>query len=234
MKKFTFSFLLVLISFGLSAQNESEPNNRSYSLSADYLFLPKTYAMLFPIDNLVDEQKCYGWLVEFFHGGQLCCPGCGGADYHAHQNSRRPVIQYRCDICGAFFNIFTATGFKATKWACSRVVTVPGGFLKGESTNSIAKEHGLSCPNLLYLRHRLMENAHFKREATLLPDRVTESDEVFQNAGEKGIPHTDPDDPPRCRANKKKASALLRTTARPSTARWAGKAAWSGRKCPRG
>ena len=33
-------------------------------------------------------------------------------------------------------------------------------------------------------------------------DLHTEADEMYQNAGEKGIPHLDPDDPPRRRANK--------------------------------
>lgn len=35
-----------------------------------------------------------------------------------------------------------------------------------------------------------------------LGDEVTEADEMYQNAGEKGILHDDPDDPPRRRANK--------------------------------
>ena len=78
------------------------------------------------------------------------------------------------------------------------------GFLKGESTLGISKELGLGYRNLLYLRHELMENAHYQRESDLLPDAVTESDEVYQNSGEKGIPHPDVDDPPRRRANKKK------------------------------
>lgn len=33
---------------------------------------------------------------------------------------------------------------------------------------------------------------------------MTEADEMYQNAGEKGIPHATPDDPPRRRANKAK------------------------------
>jgi transposase len=37
--------------------------------------------------------------------------------------------------------------------------------------------------------------------STPLPDAVTEMDEMFQNAGEKGIPHKDPADPPRRRGN---------------------------------
>src|SRR6266540_1987516 len=35
-----------------------------------------------------------------------------------------------------------------------------------------------------------------------LSDRVTEADELYQNAGEKGRKHADPCDPPRRRANK--------------------------------
>ena len=35
-----------------------------------------------------------------------------------------------------------------------------------------------------------------------LSDAVTEADELYQNAGEKGHKHTDPADPPRQRANK--------------------------------
>jgi transposase len=37
---------------------------------------------------------------------------------------------------------------------------------------------------------------------TPLPDGVTEADEMYQNAGEKGVSHPDPNDPPRRRGNK--------------------------------
>lgn len=78
------------------------------------------------------------------------------------------------------------------------------GFLKGDSTLSMSREMGLGYRNLLYLRHELMGNALENREADILPDSETESDEMYQNSGEKGIKHADPDDPPRRRANKKK------------------------------
>jgi transposase-like protein len=38
----------------------------------------------------------------------------------------------------------------------------------------------------------------------VLPDAVSEADEMYQNAGEKGVKHEDPEDPPRRRANKVK------------------------------
>jgi len=38
---------------------------------------------------------------------------------------------------------------------------------------------------------------------------VTEADEMFQNAGEKGTRHPDPDDPPRRRANKRRGIGTM-------------------------
>lgn len=51
--------------------------------------------MIFLIDNLMDEQKCYEWLLEYFYNSQLCCASCASTHYHANQSSRRPVIQYK-------------------------------------------------------------------------------------------------------------------------------------------
>lgn len=180
--------------------------------------------MIFPIDNLMDEQKCYDWLVEYFHDGHLVCPKCKGSHYHAHKNTRKPIIQFKCDDCNTYFNVFTATVFKATRWSCSKVVMILRGFHKGDSTRSMSIEMKLGYRNLLYLRHELMENAFFKRESSLLPDEVTESDEMYQNSGEKGILHPDPADPPRRRANKKRGLVPGKTTDRPSLELSGGKA----------
>jgi len=52
-------------------------------------------------------------------------------------------------------------------------------------------------------RHQLYGNALDSRSQKPLEDTITEADEMFQNAGEKGPPHLDPNDPPRPRANKR-------------------------------
>jgi hypothetical protein len=78
------------------------------------------------------------------------------------------------------------------------------GISKGESTAGLSRELQVDRVNLLYLRHAIQENAFANRIATPLPDEETESDEMYQNAGEKGIIHSDPDDPPRRRGNKKR------------------------------
>src|SRR5919199_4808463 len=44
-----------------------------------------------------------------------------------------------------------------------------------------------------------------------LPDEVTEADELYQNAGEKGRQHRDPLDPPRRRANKRRGHGSWET-----------------------
>jgi transposase len=52
------------------------------------------------------------------------------------------------------------------------------------------------------LRHRLQARAQAGSDRTALEDTVVEADEMYQNAGEKGVPHEDPEDPPQHRANK--------------------------------
>jgi transposase-like protein len=161
--------------------------------------------MDYAIDNLLDEDRCYAHLVDHFHGGQLDCPTCRRSNARVHHRRRQPVVQFQCLGCKTYFNVFTGTAFQGTRWPCSKIVMILRGFLKGDSTLSMSREMGLGYRNLLYLRHELMSNAFDKREGELLPDSQTESDEMYQNSGEKGIEHPDPDDPPRRRANKKKA-----------------------------
>jgi len=62
---------------------------------------------------------------------------------------------------------------------------------------------------LLDLRHKyqLMSQADLDRGP--LKDTEVEADEMYQNAGEKGVPHLDPDDPPRRRANKRRGHGTM-------------------------
>ena len=173
----------------------------------------KNKHMEYRIDNLLDETRSYEHLMSYIHADGLHCPGCGTSDYRVHSRSRAPILQYKCRRCSRYFNLFTGTSFEATRWPCSKIVMVLRGFLQGQSTLHMSKEMGLGYRNLLYLRHELMGNAYDQRTDELLPDLATESDEMYQNAGEKGILHPDPLDPPRRRANKKKALGHGKTTA---------------------
>ena len=79
------------------------------------------------------------------------------------------------------------------------------GFAQGVPTAQLARELGCDRKHLLELRHRLMQdNAERWLDRNPLGDAVVEADEMYQNAGEKGIAHPDPDDPPRRRANSRR------------------------------
>jgi len=76
------------------------------------------------------------------------------------------------------------------------------GVAQGVSTLHLSQELVIDRKHLLKRRHKLQ---NFVDEASIripLPDTVTEVDEMYQNAGEKGVKHSDPNDPPRCRGNK--------------------------------
>ncbi|MBC7776832.1 MAG: hypothetical protein H7246_15470 [Phycisphaerae bacterium] len=100
--------------------------------------------------------------------------------------------------------MFTGTVWERKHYTCSQVIMILRGFTKGDSTLSISRELKVDYEGLLNLRHEMQDLAFDRREESRLPDQATESDEMYQNAGEKGIAHPDPEDPPRRRANKKK------------------------------
>ena len=59
-------------------------------------------AMLFPIDDLLDERACYRLLLQAIHPEGLRCPrGHELPDDQApHDRHREPVLDYRCRACG--------------------------------------------------------------------------------------------------------------------------------------
>lgn len=167
-------------------------------------FAFKNDFMDYSIDDLMDEDKCYEHVVDHFHSGSLCCPSCGSDHSRVHGRQRAPILQHLCLDCDTYFNVFSGTAFQGTHWPCSKVVLILRGVSKGDSTLSMSQELKLGYSNLLYLRHELMGNAADNRPVERLPDKATESDEMYQNSGEKGVLHPDPEDPPRRRANKKR------------------------------
>jgi len=159
--------------------------------------------MDFPIQDLMNEDACYQFLLDLFHPAGLRCPRCQAAEgFYTHRYFREPVLDYRCVRCGRVFNAWTATPFQGTHWRPSQIVLILRGFAQGTSTAQLARELSCSRRHLLDLRHRLQAQAQAGLDRTPLEDTVVEADEMDQNAGEKGVPHEDPEDPPRRRANK--------------------------------
>lgn len=161
----------------------------------------------FPIQHLMDYESCYRYLEKLFHPLGLSCP-CGQALYEGqspHKYRANNLPCFKCRNCGKVFNIFTDTIFQGAHYECVTIVLMLRGFSQGKTTQHLSKELSVSYNSLLEWRHKLQEYAFENRAVSTLTDTEIESDEVFQNAGEKGVPHPDPEDPPRVRANKKKA-----------------------------
>jgi predicted transcriptional regulator len=59
------------------------------------------------------------------------------------------------------------------------------GVCKGEPTAAIAREIGITRQTVHAMRKAIQANAERLQPAAPLPDQQTETDEMFQNAGEK-------------------------------------------------
>jgi transposase-like protein len=140
----------------------------------------------FSLNGLLDEQKCYDNLVEILHSGVLCCPnGHSLEDAGEHKKDRAPIITYRCKICGRFYNVFTATVLQGTRYNVVQINLLLRGIVQGETTARLAREISVDRKWLLGWRHKLQNLAFQGKPKDALLDTVVESDEMYQNAGEK-------------------------------------------------
>jgi len=163
--------------------------------------------MDFPIIDLLEEDLSVAWLTEHIHPGGWQCPHCQADPsqaryFRANVGSGLPV--YRCQACDGIYHLYSGTLFEGSQLTPSQVVLLLRGFLQGQTSAQLARELDLAYKTVLKWRHRLQANAAALQPASALPDSYCESDEMFQNAGKKGLEHFDPDDPPRCRANKQR------------------------------
>lgn len=69
--------------------------------------------------DLMDEQKCYDYLVEVLHPDGLCCPECKTPveQSKVHRRDRAPLLSSRCS-CGRIYNAFAGTLWKGTRHRC--------------------------------------------------------------------------------------------------------------------
>ena len=144
--------------------------------------------MEFPITDLLDYDSSVAWIIQYFHPGGLKCPQCQQPVARARQfrHTRRSDLPvYRCSACATAYNMYTGTVFQQTHLTPMQVVLLLRGFCKGETTRELAAEVDLSYKTVLDLRHAVQANAEAAQPETPLRDPQTETDEMFQNAGEK-------------------------------------------------
>ena len=144
--------------------------------------------MDFPIIDLMDDELSSQWLHKYFHPEGLKCPHCGqGLDQarEFRQTKTSQLTVYRCTACQGIYNLYSRTVFEGRYFRPAQAVLLLRGVTKGDPSAEIAREIGVSRPTVLEVRRELQANAERHQPQTPLSDTQTETDEMFQNAGEK-------------------------------------------------
>ena len=115
--------------------------------------------LTFPIQELMDEQKCYAYLLKALHPNGLKCPAGHPLPPgpKPHDRHRAPVDDYRCRHCGAVFNAFTGTVWSGGRYPCVQMVLILRGMAQGASTEHLADELGIDRSHLLEKRHEIQQ-----------------------------------------------------------------------------
>ena len=144
--------------------------------------------MDFPIVDLLDDEMSIVWLQAHFHPQGLKCPHCHAGVEQAREFRRTKtsgLVVYRCRVCHGVYNLYSDTVFEGCHLRPSQVVLFVRGVCKGEPTASLARELKVCRQTALGRRRRLQANGEKLQPTTPLSDPRTETDEMFQNAGEK-------------------------------------------------
>jgi transposase-like protein len=143
----------------------------------------------FPIVELMSSQNSYEWLVAYFHPQGIACPHCGAGLANARQfrvTKSSQVPDYRCRQCDKTYNVYSGTVFEGRRLSAEQVVLLVRGVVKGEQAQILANEVGVCRQTVQAIRHQLQVNAQrMQPENPLETDEQAETDEMYQNAGEK-------------------------------------------------
>ena len=144
--------------------------------------------MDFPIVELIDDELSSLWLLKHFHPDGLNCPHCDASLEQARefrQTEKSQLLVYRCGCCQGVYNLYSQTVFEGRYFRPAQAVLLLRGVCKGDPTAEIAREIGVSRQTVHDVRKELQANAERHQPPEPLPDEQTETDEMFQNAGEK-------------------------------------------------
>ena len=119
----------------------------------------------------------------------MSCPQCG----RSLENARRfrvikssQVPDYRCRGCDKTYNVYSRTVFEGRRLTPEQVVLLVRGVVKGEQAQILASEVGVCRQTVQAIRQQLHSNAQLMQpDNPLEADEHTETDELYQNAGEK-------------------------------------------------
>jgi hypothetical protein len=144
--------------------------------------------MDFPITSLLDAESSMQWLLRYFHPKGLHCTPCGASVREARlfrTTKRSQLTVYRCNHCQGIYTLYSGTVFQGSHLRPAKVVLLLRGIFKGEPSLALARELKIARQTAHFFRHAVLANALRQQPQTPLPDAVTETDELFQKAGEK-------------------------------------------------
>jgi transposase-like protein len=144
--------------------------------------------MDFPIKDLMDREECLKWIEAYFHPEGLKCAHCGAELTQARwfrKTVRSDLDVYRCQVCEGIYNLYSGTVFEGRYFTPEQTVLFIRGVCQGQSSAQLARELSISRTTATEVRHHLQANAEQAQPQTPLDDLEVETDEMFQNAGEK-------------------------------------------------
>lgn len=144
--------------------------------------------MIFPIEELLDRDESIAWLRSHLHPEGLTCPHCGDGEVNSRyfRQLRRSELEVRrCNGCQGIYNLYSGTVFEQHHLKPEQTILLLRGIAKGDPTTVLTEELGMCYKTVLDLRHDIQANAELAQPETPLPDSASETDEMFQNAGEK-------------------------------------------------
>ena len=97
----------------------------------------------FPINELLDEERCRQWLEVHFHPNGLRCPNCQ-SERRRNFRQLRHFQAYRCLDCTRYYTLLSGTIFEKSQQAPSTLVMLIRGIAKGESSSQMSRELNLS------------------------------------------------------------------------------------------
>jgi transposase-like protein len=144
--------------------------------------------MDFPIIDLLDKDMSEKWVMKHSHPQRLKCPHCQAAQDEARcfrANAGSGLAVYRCNHCQGIYHLYSGTLFEGSQLTPSQVILLLRGFLQGQSSAQLSREMGLAYKTVLKWRQRVQANVQRLYPDSPLADSASESDEMFQNVGEK-------------------------------------------------
>jgi len=144
--------------------------------------------MDFPIKELMDREACLKWIETYFHPAGLKCCHCGAEFEQARwfrKTKRSDLEVYRCQVCKGIYNLYSDTVFEGRYFTPEQTVLFIRGVCQGQSSAQLARELSISRTTATEVRHQLQANAEQAQPQSRLDDLEVETDEMFQNAGEK-------------------------------------------------